>query len=58
LRTLLILGMSFVLLTVLVGDYVAPAADNFSQKLRVISKGQISRAPPAPGSRKSRAITL
>ena len=43
LRTLLILGMSFVLLTVLVGDYIAPAADNFSQKLRVVSKGQISR---------------
>jgi hypothetical protein len=57
LRTLLILGMSFVLLTVLVGDYIAPAADNFSQKLRVVSKARSPGAPPAPGSRKSRAIT-
>ena len=42
LRTLLVLGMSFVVLTVAVGDYLAPAADSVSQKLRAISKGQIS----------------
>ncbi|PIG09321.1 LPS export ABC transporter permease LptG [Comamonas sp. 26] len=42
LRTLLVLGMSFVVLTVAVGDYIAPAADNISQKLRVLGKGQIS----------------
>lgn len=42
LRTLLVLGISFVVLTVAVGDYLAPAADSVSQKLRAISKGQIS----------------
>lgn len=42
LRTLLVLGMSFVVITVAVGDYLAPAADSVSQKLRAISKGQIS----------------
>lgn len=42
LRTLLVLGLGFVVLTVAVGDYIAPAADSFSQKLRVITKGQIS----------------
>lgn len=56
LRTLLVLGMSFVVLTVLVGDYIAPAADNFSQKLRVVAKG---RSPGATGAwlKESKAIT-
>lgn len=57
LRTLLVLGMSFVVLTVLVGDYIAPAADNFSQKLRVVAKGQISRGATGAWLRKSKAIT-
>lgn len=43
LRTLLVLGMGFVVLTVAVGDYITPAAESVSQKLRVIGKGQISR---------------
>jgi len=42
LRTLLALGLGFVLLTVAVGDYAAPAADKFSQKLRALTGGQIS----------------
>ena len=42
LKTLLVLGIGFVVLTVAVGDYIAPAADSFSQKLRVLTKGQIS----------------
>ena len=42
LRTLLTLGIAFVALTVLVGDYITPAADNYSQKLRILGKGQIS----------------
>ncbi|MDR2297312.1 MAG: LPS export ABC transporter permease LptG [Comamonas sp.] len=42
LRTLLALGIAFVALTVVVGDYITPAADNYSQKLRILGKGQIS----------------
>ena len=42
LRTLLLLGLSFVVLTVVVGDYIAPAADRLTQKMRVVTKGQIS----------------
>lgn len=57
LRTLLVLGMSFVVLTVLVGDYIAPAADNFSQKLRVVAKGQISRGATGAWLKESKAIT-
>jgi lipopolysaccharide export system permease protein len=43
LRTLLVLGLAFVVLTIAVGDYLAPAADRFSQKLRTITTGQVSR---------------
>ena len=43
LKTLLVLGIAFVALTVVVGDYIAPAADSYSQKLRILGKGQISR---------------
>lgn len=43
LRTLLILGAGFVVLTMAVGDYLAPAAESLEQKLRAVQKGQLSR---------------
>ena len=43
LRTLLVLGAFFVAVTVIVGDYAAPAADNVAQKLRALGKGQLTR---------------
>lgn len=42
LRTLLFIGLGFVVLTIAVGDYAAPAAENLEQKLRAVQKGQIT----------------
>jgi lipopolysaccharide export system permease protein len=42
LRTLLTLGLGFTLLTVAIGDYVAPVADRTAQLLKAEYRGQIS----------------
>ncbi len=42
LKTLLMLGMGFVVLTLLVGDYVAPAADRTAQLLKARYTGRIT----------------
>ena len=42
LRTLLFMGLGFVVLTIAVGDYAAPAAENLGQKLRTAQKGQLT----------------
>ncbi len=42
LRTLLVLGLGFVLLTFAVGDYVAPVADRTAQLLKARFKGSIT----------------
>lgn len=42
LRTLLVLGAGFVLVTFLIGDYVAPAAERSAQLLKAQFKGSIS----------------
>lgn len=42
LRTLLVLGAGFVMLTFAVGDYVAPAAGKYAQQLRSYYQGRIS----------------
>lgn len=42
LRTLLILGMGFVVITFAVGDYVAPMADRAAQMLKAQFKGNVS----------------
>lgn len=42
LRTLLVLGLGFVVFTFATGDYLAPAAENVGQKLRAAQMGQLS----------------
>jgi lipopolysaccharide export system permease protein len=42
LKTLLILGLGFVLLTFVVGDYLSPAADRTAQRLKARYKGSIT----------------
>ena len=42
LKTLLLLGLAFVLLTFSIGDYLAPAADQTAQLLQVRFKGRIT----------------
>jgi lipopolysaccharide export system permease protein len=42
LRTLLTLGLGFTLLTIAIGDYVAPVADRTAQLLKAEYRGQIS----------------
>jgi lipopolysaccharide export system permease protein len=43
LRTLLALGLGFVMLTFATGDYLAPAAENAGQNLRALHLAQLSR---------------
>ncbi len=43
LRTLMVLGLGFVLVTFGTGDYLAPAAENAGQNIRAIHLAQLSR---------------
>lgn len=42
LRTLLVLGCGFVVLTFAVGDYLAPASERFAQKIKAAQLGRLS----------------
>ena len=42
LRTLLVLGLGFTILTITIGDYIAPPADRMAQLLKAEYRGQIS----------------